>query len=110
MYEIEKGLKKINDCFVETYIRSVTGHGTKLEVEAGTTGYKGTPCRKGGGRTYLRFKYSAGDQLIRPITDDRGESVGVEFVCCGDAGLDAVVKALDFARDAISDQICEIND
>ena len=109
MYEIEKGLKKINDCFVETYIRSVTGHGTKLEVEAGTTGYKGTPCRKGGGRTYLRLEYSAGDYHIRPVADDRG-AAGVEIVCCGDAGLDALVKALDFAREAFSDQICEVDD
>ena len=110
MYEIKKGLKNINDRFVKTFIRSATGHCTELEVEAGTTGYKGTPCRKGGGRTYLRLEYSAGDYLIRLVTDDKEQNVGVEIVCCGDAGLDALVKALDFARDVFSDQICEVDD
>ena len=40
MYAIEEGMKKINDEVVDTYSRTITDHGTELEVEVGTTGYK----------------------------------------------------------------------
>ena len=57
MYAIDMDLKKINDVIVNTFGRTIIEHNTELEAEAGTTGYKGTPCRKGGGRTYLRFPF-----------------------------------------------------
>ena len=44
------------------------------------------------------------------MTDDKGTPVGVEIACCGDAGLNAVMKALDFCRDALNDQRCEVDD
>ena len=53
MYAIEEGLQKINGEMVETFQREVVCGNTDLEVEAGTTGYKGGCCRDAGGRTYL---------------------------------------------------------
>ena len=110
MIAIEEGLKKINDEVVETFARTITDWGTELEVEAGTTGYKGTPCRKAGGRTYLRFECWAGDFHFDTVTDEDGTPIGVEIACCGDAGLNAVMKALEFAHEAINDQRCEVDD
>ena len=49
MYAIDQDLKKINDVIVDTFGRLIVDHDTVLEAEAGTTGYKGTPCRKAGG-------------------------------------------------------------
>ena len=88
----------------------ITDRGTELEVEAGTTGYRGTPCRKAGGRTYLRLECWAGDFHFETISDEDGAPIGVEIACCGDAGLNAVMKALDFAREVINDQRCEVDD
>ena len=110
MFAIEEGMKKINDVVVETFARTASGRGTVLEVEAGTNGFKGTPCRKAGSRTYLRIECWEGDFHFGTITDDEGTPVGVEIACCGDAGLNAVMKALAFAQDAISDQCCEVDD
>lgn len=109
MYAIEEGKMKINDVMVNTFSRTISEHDTELEAEAGTTGYKGTPCRKAGGRTYLRIRCLEGDFYFEPIVDD-GRTVGVEIAACGDAGLNAVVKALDFCRDALNDQRCEFDD
>ena len=110
MYAIEEGHQRINDRIVKTFARSVTGHHTELAVEAGTNGYKGTPCRKAGSRTYMNFACLEGDFHFEPVTSDDGEIFGIEIACCGDAALDAVMKALDFARDVINDQRCDVDD
>ena len=98
MFAVEEKHKRINDKIVETFERSVMGHHTELLAEAGTTGYKGTPCRKAGGRTYLSLVCMEGDFHFEPVTSDDG------------AALDAVMKALDFARDVINDQRCDVDD
>ena len=110
MFAIEKGRKRINDKIVETFERTITEQDTELKIEAGTNGYKGTPCRKAGGRTYLRIQCWEGDFHFETITDDNGRPFGVEIACCGDAGLDAVIKALDFCRDALNDQRGDVDD
>ena len=110
MLAVEEKHKRINDKIVETFERSVMGHHTELLAEAGTTGYKGTPCRKAGGRTYLSLVCMEGDFHFEPVTSDDGEIFGIEIACCGDAALDAVMKALDFARDVINDQRCDVDD
>ena len=110
MYAIDMDLKKINDVIVDTFGRLIVDHDTVLEAEAGTTGYKGTPCRKAGGRTYMRIECHEGDFYFETVTDAKGTPVGVEIACCGDAGLNAVMKALDFCRDALNDQRCDVDD
>ena len=110
MYAIEEGLKKINGETVETFCREITETNTELFVEAGTTGYTGSDDRKGGGRTYISVASDCGDFLFSPVKDEKNRVVGVEIAACGDAGLDAIMKALEFAHQAIGDQRCEIDD
>lgn len=110
MFAVEKKHKRINDKIVETFERTIKGHCTELEVEAGTTGFKGTPCRKAGGRTYLRLLCWEGDFNFEPLVDDDGVAFGIEIACCGDAALDAIMKALIFTGDVLTDQCSEIDD
>ena len=110
MYAIEEGLKKVNDVEVDTFQREVVEGRACLEVEAGTTGYKGGCCRNAGGRTFLRIDCVSGDFCFQPVTDDDGRRVGVVIAACGDDGLNALMKALDFCRDALNDQRCEVDD
>ena len=110
MYAINEGLAKINGVPVETFEREVIDGNTALRVEAGTTGYKGGCCRDAGGRTYVCIDCLCGDFYFSPVTDDDGDVVGVEIACCGDDGLNAVMKALTFAMEAINDQRCEVDD
>lgn len=110
MFAIEEDKKAINGKFVKTFARTVKDHNTELDVEAGTTGYSGTPCRKAGGRTYMRLVCWDGDFHIDPITDEEGNPFGVEIACCGDAALDAFIKALEFACEAINDQRFDVDD
>lgn len=110
MYTIEEGLKKINDRVVETFARTVSEPDTELEVEAGTTGYKGSPCRKAGGRTYLRILCGNGDFYFEPVSNGNGDVAGIEIAASGDAGLNAIMKALAFAEQVLNDQRCEVDD
>ena len=110
MYAIEEGLKKVNDVEVDTFQREVAEGHACLQVEAGTTGYKGGCCRNAGARTFLRIDCVSGDFFFSPITDDDGQKVGIVIAACGDDGLNAIMKALDFCRDALNDQRCEVDD
>ncbi len=76
MYEIEKGVKKINGEAVETFQRTVRTPSVRLAVEAGTTGYKGSASRSAGGRTYIRIVCHKGDFCFDPFFDDEGTVVG----------------------------------
>ena len=101
MFAIEEGLQKINGEMVETFQREVVCGNTNLEVEAGTTGYKGGCCRNAGGRTYLSLLCLSGDFFFGPIKDDEGRIAGITIACCGDDGLNAIMKALAFSQQAI---------
>ena len=82
----------------------------RVEVEAGTTGYTDCDSREGGGRTYFAVNCRKGDFLVTPLRNDRGRITGFEISGCGDAALDALYKALNFARKALDDQRFEVND
>ena len=110
MYAIDKGLQKINGETLETFQREVIDGGTDLKVEAGTTGYKGGCCRNAGSRTYLSLLCLSGDFFFGPIKDDEGRNVGITIACCGDDGLNAMLKALGFAREVLNDQRCDVHD
>ncbi len=110
MYAIEEGLQKINGEMVETFHREVVCSNTDLEVEAGTTGYKGGCCRDAGGRTYLSLLCLSGDFFFGPIKDDEGHIAGITIACCGDDALNAIMKAIEFAHQAIDDQRCDVDD
>ena len=110
MYAVSEGRIKINDKMVETYGRAVLGKDTALHVVAGSTGDKGSESRKAGGRTYIKIECFNGDFFFDPIKDDDGRITGIEIACCGDEGLDAIMKALAFADEVIDDAVREIND
>ena len=110
MYEVEKGLKKINDEVVETFKRIVKTPSVRLAVEAGTTGYKGSASRSAGGRTYFRMVCHKGDFCFEPFFEDEGNVVGIEIAACGDAALESILKALEFAQKAISEQCFDTDD
>ena len=110
MYAVSEGRIKINDRMVETYGRTVLGKETALHVVAGSTGYKGSNKREAGGRTYLRLDCCCGDFYFEPIVEEDGTVTGVEIACCGDEGLDAIMKALGFAEEVIVDAVREINE
>ena len=110
MYAVSEGKIKINDRMVETYGRAVLGKDTALHVIAGSTGYTGCNRREAGGRTYIKIECFSGDFFFDPIKDDDGRITGIEIACCGDEGLDAIMKALAFADEVIDDAVREIND
>jgi hypothetical protein len=110
MYAIEEGVVKINEVTVDTFKREADAGSTVLSVEAGTTGFKGGCCRDAGGRTYLGIDCLRGDFCFHPVTNENGDLVGIEIACCGDDGLNAIMKALDFFMKVLSDECCEVDD
>ncbi len=110
MYAIDEGLAMVNGEVVETFERDIDEGHTKIEVEVGTTGYKGSTSRAAGGRTYLRLFCESGDFYFRSIKEEDGSIRGITIACCGDEALTAVMKAVGFVQQAISDQCCEVDD
>ena len=105
MYRIDSGIKFINGERVDTFIRGIIGESTVMEVEAGTNGYHGGD-RENGSRTYLRLTaLNKVDFFARLKNNDAGQPVGVELCFCGDDGLSNVLKALDFAKQVLTDQL-----
>ena len=110
MYTILSDTQKVNDVVIPTFCRQVTGADTELLIEAGTTGFTGSNKREAGGRTYIGIGCEAGDFHFFPMRDDDDRIIGMGIACCGDAGLAAIMKALEFAHKAIEDQICDVDD
>ena len=110
MFAIEESMEIINGEPVETFLREVSCGSTTLEVEAGTNGYKGGCCINGDGRTFLSLLCLSGKFYFGPVEDDEGNIVGIHIACCGDDGLNAVMKALEFVKNAIDDQRCDVDD
>ena len=110
MYAITEGVAKINGRTVDTFEREISNGRTALEVEAGTTGFVGEDCREAGGRTYIGFNCICGDFHFEPVKNDNGQLSGFKIACCGDDGLDSIMKALGFLMQALGDQCEGIDD
>jgi len=108
MYAIKERKAWINRIPVKTFERETADANTSVRIEVGTTGYRGG-SRQHGGRTYLGLECLTGDFCFLPITNEQKRVVGIEIAACGDAGLKAISKALDFARATISDQCRNVN-
>lgn len=106
MYAITEGAKKINDVKLKTFSRNVKHANADLDVEAGTTGFRGYVPREKSARAYVAIGCNQGDFLFDPVTDEDGKVVGIEIACCGDAALMALVDSLGFAMEALMDE-CE---
>ena len=96
MFAVNEKIKKINGKIIETFEREAVDGNAVLRVEAGTNGYKGGG-RDSGSRTYVCLDCICGDFHFSPVTDEDGEMVGIQIACCGDDGLNALMKALAFA-------------
>lgn len=103
MFAVNEGKVKINGKKVTSYERAVLEEDVALHVTAGTTGYRGKG-RKSGGRVYLRLECFCGDFHFDPVVDEDGTVIGIGIAACGDEALDAVAKALRFAKETIDDQ------
>jgi len=106
MYAITEGVKKINDVKLHTFSRNVKHVNTDMDVEAGTTGFRGYVPREKSARAYVAIGCNQGDFLFDPVTDEDGKVIGIEIACCGDAALMALVDSLGFAMEALMDE-CE---
>ena len=51
-----------------------------------------------------------GDFHFIPFKDENGIFKGITIACCGDDALDAIMKALIFTGDVLTDQCCEVDD
>ena len=52
----------------------------------------------------------SGDFYFEPVENDNGQTCGIKIACCGDNGLDSILKALGFALQALGDQCEGIDD
>ena len=109
MFAVNEEIKKINGKIIETFEREAVDGNAVLRVEAGTNGYKGGG-RDSGSRTYVCLDCIWGDFHFSPVTDEDGEMGGIQIACCGDDGLNALMKALAFATQTLDDQRCEVDD
>ena len=101
MYPIDTGCKTINGERVDTFIRGIVGKNSLMEAEAGTNGYCGDDSR-----VYLRLTVlNKADFYARVKTNEAGQPIAVEICFGGPEGVDTAMKALDFAKRVLSDQL-----
>ena len=101
MYRIDTGCKIINGERVDTFIRGIAGNESLMEVEAGTNGYLGDDSR-------VYFRVSAltkTDFYSRVKTNEAGQPIAVEICLGGSEGVDAALKALNFCKRVLTDQL-----
>ncbi len=105
MYGIKEHSKVLQDgTEFTTYSREVVS-GNILEVEAGTTGFKG-----GDSRSYFRIDDAAGtDMKVHVIKDGYG-CKGFEVILGGDCELGTMIRALKFITKVLEDGAKEVYD
>lgn len=109
MYEIKSKNRHLPDgTKITTYTREIYSANV-LEVEAGTTGYKGGDTGHGC-RTYFRIQdVGCTDLTVRTIKDQY-DSCGVEVFLGGDCELDTIIMALKFITKVLEDEANEVHD
>lgn len=109
MYEVTERRRKLDDgTEITTYTRDVVSCNI-LQVEAGTTGYKGGDTGHGG-RTYFRIKDEGGTDInIKPFMDRFG-SEGFEVTLGGDCELETMIRALKFITKVLEEESEEVYD
>jgi hypothetical protein len=109
MYEIKENRRTLHDgTEITTYTRDVVSANI-LQVEAGTTGYKGGDTGHGG-RTYFRIQDEAStDMDVKPIITRYGCD-GFEVTLSGDCELETMIRALKFITKVLEDESEEVYD
>ena len=110
MYEIKNKSVVLNDgTHLRTFTREITDANI-LEVEAGTTGYKGGDTGHGG-RSYFRIKdLACTDMRVKTVTDCFGHTDELEVVLGGDTELSTIIKALKFITRVLEEESKEVDD
>ena len=81
-----------------------------LQVEAGTTGYKGGDTGHGG-RTYFRIKdEGCTDMEVHVMRDRFGDTEGFEVILGGDCELETMIRALKFITKVLEEESEEVYD
>ena len=104
MYAVTERARKINDVKLKTFSRNVKHVNADLDVEAGTTGFKGYVPREKSSRAYVAIGCNQGDFMFVPIKNEDGRVVGIEIACCGDGALMSLVDILGFTMEALMDE------
>ena len=86
MYGIREDEVRVNGVDVATFSREIIGDHACLEVETGTTGFRGGHSRASGSRLYLGVFCGNGDILFKPVRNQAGTITGMEIAACGDGG------------------------
>ena len=107
MYEVKAGIREIDNISVETFKREIV-NANLLEVEAGTTGYKGGDSGHGC-RTYIRIE-DLGDTNIRvaAIKSSKRGNGGMVIELGGDSELSTIIAGLKFITKVLEDQVNEV--
>ena len=108
MYEIKENRRVLPDeTEITTYSRDIFCANI-LEVEAGTTGYKGGDSGHGG-RTYFRIADAASTDIqVHPI--GRYADEGFEVFLGGDCELETMIRALKFITQVLEEEAEEVYD
>ena len=109
MYEIKENRRKLFDgTEITTYTRDVVSANI-LQVEAGTTGYKGGDTGHGG-RTYFRISDEASKDIhVTPFMYRFGCN-GFEVTLGGDCELETMIRALKFITKVLEEESEEVYD
>ena len=109
MYEVTERRRELYDgTEITTYTRDVVSANI-LQVEAGTTGYKGGDTGHGG-RTYFRIEdEGCTDIHVRPFIDRFGCN-GFEVTLGGDCELETMIRALKFITKVLEEESEEVYD
>ena len=92
--------KVVSDKKVTTLTKQIYDFNV-LEVEVGTTGYKGGDTGHGG-RSYIRIQdLGSTDIKIRKLGNKYGENKGVEIILGGDAELRTILRAFHFIAETL---------
>ena len=106
MFEIKENRRVLPDgTEITTYSRDVISANI-LEVEAGTTGYKGGDTGHGG-RTYFRIADAASTDIqAHPL--GRYDDEGFEVILGGDCELETMIRALKFITQVLEEEAEEV--
>ena len=108
MFEVKEKQKVMPDgTMLTTYTREVTG-ASNIEVEAGTTGFKGGNASFGG-RTYIRIRDLGGtDMFVKRTRAKNGNTSEFELYLGGDSELKNMLRALKFVVRVLEDVSKEV--
>lgn len=111
MFAIEEKRRVLKDgTEIMTYGRDIY-NANVLEVEAGTTGFKGGDTGHGSRtRTYFRIQDAGStDMSVHAFTDKFGNA-GFEVNLGGDCELETMIRALKFITKVLEDEANEVHD